>query len=225
VSRIASRLTLGLLALGLVAWILPVERVLREVARVRTSGPPLGVEARVSGIGAAEGEAARVELHPDRGVRLLTASGQRWLVRDARVIGQDGASPPAWLPRLDILIIRSEQHLRSWLAELQADPSRNGLARCGEADCFVIGGLDGPAQLWIDKDRFEVRGYRTASGRRVRFEAWSDRAGRRFPGVIEIEDSLGPVARVEVDTVREAPELEGADFSHPWLGEGPAARP
>lgn len=221
-----ARVALAVLALALLGWILPGERVLQQVARARETAPALGVEASVSGVVGAEDAALQIDLHPDRGVRLQAASGERWLVRGARVLGAPGASPPSWIPWLDILTIRAEGGLLSWLAAVRIDPARNGLARCGEEeDCFVLGGLDAPAQLWIEKERFEVRRYRSASGRVVRFEAWAELDGVRFPGVIEVEDPLGPVARLEVRAVGQAPELERADFGTDWLRERPADVP
>jgi hypothetical protein len=67
--------------------------------------------------------------------------------------------------------VSDEDRLPALVAQLGVDLRRNQLARCGEADCFVLGGREATAQLWIEKDRFEVRRVLGRAGDLVEFES------------------------------------------------------
>jgi hypothetical protein len=214
-SRPLSRLCAGAaLALG---FVLPVDKIVHIVAERRADGTPLRTELEVSRLGESEQIQVRAELHPDRGARLNDSEGHRWLVRAGRVSGGVGTRALDWIPELDVVVLRDEGAIRAWLQAQGVDATSSHLARCGEADCFVIGGREEPNQLWIDKDRFEIRRFRSSSGRLLELDDYQDWSGIRFPARATVSDSLGPVAEIAVRSVDAAPDLESADFSPAWL--------
>ena len=224
--RLFSALALVVLALALVGYVLPAERVVREMAKLRARTPHLRVEIGIL-VGEEEApERARLEVHVDRGVRVTDDRGRRWLVRHQRVEGSGGADSGDWVPDVEVLAVQGEKGISSWLSAAGVDLRRNTLARCGNADCFVLGGRDRRAQLWVDKDQFDVLRFVTPDGRSVLFEDYRDWSGLRFPARILIRDGEIPIAELEIHEVSPAPELDGADFSRRWL-ERPAspARP
>jgi hypothetical protein len=104
--------------------------------------------------------------------------------------------------------VSDEDRLPALVAQLGVDLRRNQLARCGEADCFVLGGREATAQLWIEKDRFEVRRVLGRAGDLVEFESYRDRVGRlRLPSQIRVTDPSGGETLVRVVGVERAPGL------------------
>lgn len=220
--RPVSVLALAVLAAGLMGYVLPAERVVTEMARLRARSPHLRVEIGVL-TGAEEApERARLELNADRGVRVTDGRGGRWLVRDQRVEGSAGAAGSDWVPDVEVLSVQGEEAISRWLQGAGVDLRRNTLARCGDADCFVLGGRDQRAQLWVDKDQLDVLRLVSPDGRSLLFQDYRDWAGIRFPGRILIQEGEDPIAELEIREVSPAPELEGADFSRRWL-ERPAS--
>jgi hypothetical protein len=119
--------------------------------------------------------------------------------------------------------VGDREALGRYLPELGIDLTRSELGRCGEGDCFVLGGRSGAAQLWIDKDLFEVRRLRTRRGRVFEFEGYREGVGgARVPTRIRVLDSLGPIAEVEIAGVEAAPSL---GTSPDLVPAGPARRP
>jgi hypothetical protein len=217
--------SLATLLLGAVlaaGFVLPPDKIVHVIASRRAGAPPLRVELEVTRAGERDPFEVRAELHPARGVRLRDADGRRWLVREGRVSGSgDGdGDGRKWIPELDLLVLQDEEGLLAWLEARGVDATVSQLARCGEADCFVVGGRDRPSQLWVDKESFEVRKLRSRSGRMLELEAYVDWEGVRFPGRAWVSDPLGPVAELAVRSVAPAPELEDADFSPAWLVAG-----
>jgi hypothetical protein len=203
---------------GLLAgFVLPPDKIVHVVASRRSAAPPLRVELEVSRAGEDEPLQVRAELHPERGVRLNDEEGRRWLVRQGRVSGGDGDRSRGWVPELDILVLRDEEALQAWLDVQGVDTTLSQLARCGDADCFVLGGREQPNQLWLDKDSFEIRRFRSRSGRVLELDEYADWEGVRFPAHARVSDSLGPVAELTVRSVEAAPDLDRADFSQAWL--------
>ncbi len=210
------KLAVAAIALVVLGYVISSERVVREMAGVRAGLESHRVAAELEVDG--EGIASVVfELDPDRGVRVRDGRGGRWLLAGGRVWAPAGSGVPAWLPPADVLVLRSEERLLEWLAHAAVDLAANELARCGNADCFVIGGRAASDQLWIDKDRFEVRRQRTARGRVVDFESYRSWPGGRFPERIRVADPLGPIATLRILRVESAPELGQEDFSPGWL--------
>ena len=208
---------------ALLAYVLPAERVIEQLASRRASAAALRVEARLDGIGESWPERVVLELHPRLGTRVSDERGERWLLRDGRLQAGTRQPAPPWLPELDVLFAPDLVALGRLFADLGIDTSRNELGRCGERDCFVLGGRDAPAQLWLDKDTLDVVELRLASGRRIEFAAPQAWQGARFPAEIRVHDEWGKIATLRVEGAAKAPELRADDFSARWVETAPGA--
>lgn len=205
----------ALLAVLFLGYVIPGERVVRELARARGGAAPLRVEAELQLADDDSPSRIVLELHPEGGARVEDGQGGRWLLQGGRVVSRDG-SAPVWIPPVDVLVLAGEPALLGWVRDAGIDLSVSGLARCGDADCFVLGRRESEEQLWVDQTRFEVR--RTLlRGRRADFEAWRDFGAARFPERIRIGDAEGPRASLRVLSVERAKGLGPADFSPAWL--------
>ena len=211
----SANLALAAIALVTLGYVIPSERVVREMAGLRASLQPHRVTAELEARDGSTGEVL-FEFAPDRGVRVRDGRGSRWLLAGGRIWSRAGAEVPAWLPPLELLVGRGDELFR-WLVDAGVDLAANDLARCGDADCFVIGGRAASDQLWVDKDRFEVRRRRSARGLVHDFEGYRDWSGVRFPRTIRVADPLGSVATLRTVRVEAAPELAQGDFSAAWL--------
>jgi hypothetical protein len=199
-----------LLSSAALGWILPGERVLAQIVEARRGHGPLRVELRLRGPDPGWPARITLELHPDFGVAARDERGGRWVLRDGQVLGPGTA--PAWLPDLDVLALRSEPGLRAWLRQHGVDVQRNELGRCGDSDCFVLGGRDSRGQLWVDKDRLEVVRWMGGSRRRVELRAYRVWDKVRFPSEIEVLDHMGEFASMTVERLSAARDLGAADF-------------
>ncbi len=203
--------TLALLV-SILGYVLPVERVVAELSRARQDAPPLRLEARLSGIVPAWPERVVLELHPDFGLRAFDGQGGQWLVRQGQLMTGNHHRVPAWIPEIEILGLRSEQHLLTWLARAQVDLQRNELARCGESDCYVLGGMGRGGQVWLEKQRFEVLRVVLPGGRELLLEHYASWTGVRFPRTIRILDPHGELAILTIETLSRARDLSEEDF-------------
>lgn len=197
----------------LLAYVLPVERVVAELARQREHAPPLRLEISVDGILPSWPQRVVIELHPDFGLKVTDDTGGRWLLRQGRVLAGDSRRAPRWLPELEILTLREEEGLHGWLENTRVDVDSSELVRCGASDCFVLGGRAGPAQVWLDKDSFEVVRLILPEGRQLLFEDYRSWSGTRFPSVIKVLDSHGVLATLTLLALSRAPDLDEEDFS------------
>jgi hypothetical protein len=215
--RIAALACCAALLLG---YVLPADRVIEEMARQRARRPALRVDAVLETDDAAWPGRVRIDLHPELGARVEDDAGGRWLLLadSARSTSPDAA----WLPAPELLVLQQERQILRRLRRAGVDVLLNELGRCGDADCFVIGGRAGGAQLWVDKDSFDVWRFRAADGRVIHFEEYADWDGLRFPSRMRIQDSLGPLGIIRVERVRRASNLGRGDFSPRWL-ESPAS--
>ncbi len=213
----------GLLALLVLGYVLPGERVILQLTAVREKQAPLRVEATLVDGDSDWPSRVRFELHPDFGFRVSGGNGGRWLVENGRVVGASDQKVPEWIPALGILILKPEEALRAWLDWARIDITLNQLARCGDSDCFVVGGRKGPRQLWIDKDRFEIRRWVAGRGSGIEFTGWTE-WGRslRFPAQIRVIDRDETFAEFQIDRVISAPDLSEADFAPDWVRTRPA---
>ena len=214
----------GALLLVLVAWVLPPERAVRELVRVRARQLPVRAEAIVIGGDPRWPEELRFELHPDYGVRVSSDQGGRWLFVGGRPAGHASQEPPAWLPDLAGLVLRDEEGLLDWLDGLGVDPERSQLARCGDDDCFVLGGRNREGQVWVDKERFEIRRVVRPGGRVLEISTYTDWGRLRFPGTFRIQGPAGPIATIEVVRAQPARDLAAEDFTLEWLMGAQAER-
>ncbi len=212
----------ALAALLLFAYVLPGERVLLQLATLREKLPPLRIEATLISEESDWPQQVRFELHPEFGYRISDESGGRWLVRAGRVVATSEPDVPEWIPALEILVLRLDEELRAWLDWARIDFTVNQLGRCGEMDCFVVGGRAASRQLWIDKDRFEVLRWVAGRGRGIEFGPWTSWGKLRFPSLIRIVDRDETFAEFEIDRVVSAPALSEADFTPEWTQSRPA---
>ena len=199
------------------AYVLPVDRVMHQIATGHKNTPPLRVEATLQGIGDAWPERVTFELHPDFGFRLESDRGNRWLFHgDGGVVGSRLPAPP-WIPDLRLLTLRDAARLSEWVAATGLDPESSELARCGEQDCFVLGGGDARAQIWVEKDSFEILEQQDGRGRRTRYGGYRAWEKVRFPQEIQIFDAYGSVASLVVESVTTENGLRGEHFSNRWV--------
>ncbi len=199
------------------AYVLPVDRVVLQLATEHKSTPPLRVEATLQGIGDAWPERVRFELHPDFGFRVESDRGDRWLFSAAGGVEGSRLPAPPWIPDLRPLLLRDAVLLSEWVAATGLDPESSELARCGEQDCFVLGGREARAQIWVEKDRFEILEQQDAGGRRTRYGGYREWEKVRFPQEIQIFDAYGSVASLVVESVTLDNSLRGGHFSARWV--------
>jgi hypothetical protein len=217
---LAARIGVAVLALAQLGYILPSDRVLRELERVRKEQTAVSGEAelRIELPGRGDWpQRVTFEIHPEFGARVQDDRGGRWLLRGGRT--PEGNSPqiPPWLPQLDLLVQRNAERLRTRLTQSGVKVETNELARCEAVDCFVIGGRQARAQLWLDKDTFEVQRWITGVGRSFVFSGYRDWGGVRFPSEIKVMDEYAAIATLLVQRAQAAPGLREADFSAAWL--------
>jgi hypothetical protein len=213
----------GLLALLVLGYVLPGERVILQLTTLREKQAPLRVEATLVDGDPDWPSRVRFELHPEFGFRVSVENGGRWLVENGRVVAASDQKVPAWIPALGILVLKPEEALRAWLEWARIDIAVNQLARCGESDCFVVGGREAPRQLWIDKDRFEIQRWVAGRGNGIEFTGWTDWGGSlRFPARIRIVDRDETFAEFQIDRVVSDTNLSQADFTPDWVRIRPA---
>ncbi len=212
-----SSLASGTLALivGVLGYVLPVERIVAELSRAREDAPPLRLEAHLSGIVPDWPERVVLELHPDFGLRVSDSQGGHWLLHRGQLVAGSPLRAPLWIPDIEILTLRGEEDLLAWLERAQVDVGRNELARCGEADCYVVGGKDRQAQVWLDTDRFEVVRLLLPGRRELLLERYRSWSGVRFPSTIKVLDAHGELATLTVETLQRARDLAEEDFFPP----------
>ena len=225
-SRIASGLALAIVAPLLLGYVLPAERVLELVAEKRRRAPPVRLLVEVERTDAEEPFRGWVELHPGGGWRISNEEGQVWTGQGPRIRRVLGPPPPVGLEQIWLLVISDEARLLAYAISMGIDVTRNDLARCGDADCFVLGGRGARVQLWVDKDRFQVRKYRNPQGLYLHFEGYQEVGGPlHLPERIRVTDELEPVLEVGILEAEPAPELRGdADLRPPGGGGSPARR-
>ena len=201
------RLALLLVGPLLLAYVLSPERVLREIAGIRAGSPPVRLTVTVV---SPEGETrAWVDLHPSGGWRVTDEQGRSWVGRGVRLRPPVVDRPPAGLPQAWLLWASDEELLPGLVAELGVDLERSELARCGDADCVVLGGKSGRSQVWVDKDRFEVRRIWTREGIEIYLEGYQRSFSRvRLPTSIRVVEPGGWTAQVEIVSAEPAGALE-----------------
>lgn len=209
----ASQLTiLALLLVHLIGYVLPVERIVAELARAREKAPPLRLETTLVGIVPGWPQRVTLELHPDFGQRVRDDQGRQWLLYRGELVSARPSRPPVWIPELEFMTLRSEEDLRTWLERARVDLERTEFARCGESDCYILGGKNGSAQVWLEKERFELLRLVLPGGRELVFEDYRSWSGVRFPREIKVLDAHGELAILTVETLRRARELAQEDF-------------
>jgi len=205
------------LALVWLAFVVSGERVVGLLAESRAKSGPLRVEAKLTARDSGAPETLVIELHPDLGARVSDGRGGRWLIAHGRTVAGTQTPAPAWLPDLEPLVLKQEGELKSWLAGEGIDLGKNELARCGDGDCWVLGGRQATAQLWVEKGALEVRRVVGSHPARLEFADWREFGKVRFPGRIEIAEAAGPpAATLTVQTVTQI-ALSADDLSPAWV--------
>lgn len=155
-----------------------------------------------------------IDVHPDLGARVDAGEAGRWVMRGGELIAGSAPEAPVWLPQLELLVVRDRAALQAWLG---FDLSRNRLARCGLSDCFVLGGPAALPEVWLDKDTFEIRRFRSERGIVTEYDEYRDYSRVRFPREIRILDGDRRVATLRLFELRAAPNLAAEDFSPAWV--------
>ena len=205
-----------LLLIPILAYVLPADRALEQIGKANPLRGPIALVVKVEGVDATWPSQVSIDVHPREGVRVDDGRGGRWVVRGGRVVAASSSQLPAWLPQLEVVAFSSADSLTSWLRASGVDVQRNELGRCGAEDCFVIGGRDGPAQLWVEKDRFEPRRWVTGAGRSFEFGKYAAFGNVKFPSKIEVFEADGRLATLTVAQLTPASTLGPADFSPRW---------
>ena len=210
------RLGALLLLIPVLAYVLPAGRALEQIGKAGALRGPISLAVRVEGVDPTWPGQVSIDVHPREGVRVDDGRGGRWVVSGGRVVGASTSALPAWLPQLEVVGFASAEALTSFLQASGVDVQRNELGRCGPEDCFVIGGRDGPAQLWVEKDRFEARRWVSALGRSFEFAPYATFGNVKFPSKIEVFESEGRLATLTVIQLSPASSLGPSDFSARW---------
>lgn len=209
-----------LFALAWLAYFAPGDQVVAQLAASRAGQPALHVRAALSASESDAPSSLSIDLHPDFGMRVADDRGGRWVVQRGRVLAGTSLPLPPWLPDLEVLCLRHESDLQSWLSVQGIDVTANELARCGDGDCYVLGTRQSLAQLWIEKHPLEVRRIVLPGRGRSDLEEWRSFDKHRFPSRIELSGSEGS-ATLAVESVSPAPKLSAADFSEAWVRASP----
>ena len=205
---------------GLLLYIAPPERLLPLLEESRPEIEAIRMQAELSGQTLGEPGLVTLETHVDFGVRASSVEGGRWLLQRGRVtVGGTGGSG-RWLPELEILLLHTPEQFQNWFGTRGVDFDRNDLGRIDELDCFVIGGRDRDAQLWLDKQTLEVVRFVSTSGLQVDYRGYATFEGLRLPTRIEVQRGGDPLV-LSIETVERAPALGPDDFSRRWLSGSP----
>ena len=210
------RLPALLLLIPVLAYVLPAGRALEQLGKASALRKPVALVAELEGVDPAWPRQVSIDVHPSEGVRVDDGRGGRWVIRGGRVVAASSSQLPAWLPQLEVVGFASADSLGSWLRAGGVDVQRNELGRCGNDDCFVIGGRDGAAQLWVEKNRLEIRRWVSGVGRSFDFAPYAAYGDVKFPSKIEVFEADGRLATLRVTQLAGAPQLGPADFSPRW---------
>jgi hypothetical protein len=212
------------LALFFLAFVLPGSRVVGLVAESRANRPALRIEATLDSRGEASSPIhVSIDVQPELGYRVADSLGRRWVMPFGRTTLGTSLPAPPWIPDLTPLAARREGELRSWLTAAGIDAEQNELARCGDADCWVLGTRHGVAQLWIDKQTLDVRLVELTARGKTEFGEWQEFGKARFPKRIAVWTGTGPFGTLTVESV--APTTIGpTDLSPEWVNSAKAER-
>jgi hypothetical protein len=216
-----------LAAAAALAYVPPAERVARAIAdanrahgRARTLALRVGFET-AGGAALASGTL----LSDPRGLARLEvthASGfvERQLRRGRALEASRDRAPLAdphpLLPPLFLLQADPGAALQERIAELGGSPDRTALGHDGDHDCFVLGGPDGAASLWVDQASFAPVRIELPGGVRYRLGPPRMTGGVALPAWIALEAPGRPALRMTIAEAR--PEAAAPDAFEPgWL--------
>jgi len=215
----------------------PPKRIAHAVAEANRSAGRLGaLELEVAlRLGASEQPAATGELLSDPAglsrLELRSAQGvvERHLLRGGELLAsRDGSAlalPRPFLPPFFLLQARSGDVLTASLRTLGVSAHEVVLGYLDEHDCYVLGGREPspgaiassprPA-LWVDQESLEPVRIDRRDGVRFRLGSPVEFGKVRLPSWIEISDSGGLVARLEILNAQEVP-TSPESFRPSWL--------
>jgi hypothetical protein len=169
------------------------------------------------------GGLARIELRSSGGVveRHLLRGGELLARRDGRVVD----APRPFLPPLFLLQAKSGDGLMAALSILGVSAHEVALGYDGEHDCYVLGGRapspgaevrsPRPA-FWVDQESLEPVRIDRGDGVRFRLGSSTDFGSVRLPSRIEISDSHGFRAHLEILSAQEV-SASAESFRPGWL--------
>jgi hypothetical protein len=193
--------------MALAGFVLEGDRVVAQIAEVRRGTPPVRLTVT---IGPPEDpqDRAWIDLHPSGGWRIRDEQGRTWIGRGSRVLRGEQSDPPVGLVESWLLVTSEERELTRLLGQVGIDLRRSRLARCGDADCFVLGAREGESQIWVEKSRFEIRKYVDRRGMQLDFDRYR-RGVRslRLPSRVLVVDAAGSIAEVLIQEAEAAPRL------------------
>ncbi len=223
-------------SLPLFAYVPAAERVARAVAEANRGAGRLGVlelEVALYLEGFQEAaETGKLLSHPG-GFSRLELRGpdgvvERHLLRGRKLLAsRDGApldAPRPLLPPLFLLQAKSGDVLMASLRTLGVAAREIALGYEGDRDCYVLGGrtsavagatLPSPA-LWVDQESLEPARFDRGDGVRFVLGSPTSFGSIRLPSRIEIVDSSGPRARLEILSARVA-SSSPESFRAEWL--------
>jgi hypothetical protein len=217
------------------AYIPPPERIAAAVAAANRSAGRSGVlEVEVAlYLGASEQPAAtgkllsdpgglsRLELRGPEGVveRHLLRGGELLASRDRLALD----SPRPFLPPFFLLQAKTGGALMASLRTLGVSAYEVALGYQGDRDCYVLGGR-APASagpypqpaLWVDHESLEPVRFDRGDGVRFRLGSFVAFGSVRLPSWIEIGDSHGVLARLEILSAQEV-TTPAESFRRGWL--------
>ena len=224
-----------LLSLPVQAYIPPPERIAAGAAAANRSAGRSGVlEVEVAlYLGASEqptatgkllsdpGGLSRLELRGTEGVveRHLLRGGELFASRDRLALD----SPRPFLPPFFLLQAKTGGALMASLRTLGVSTYEVALGYQGDRDCYVLGGRapvsSGPypqPALWVDQESLEPVRFDRGDGVRFRLGSFVDFGSLRLPSWIEIGDSRGVLARLEILNAQ-AVTVPAESFRRGWL--------
>ncbi len=226
-----------LFSLSARAYIPPPERIAAAVAEAnRSAGRSRVLEVEVAlYLGDSEqpvatgellsdpGGLARLELRGPEGIveRHLLRGGEHLASRDRLALD----APRPFLPPLFLLQAKTGGVLMASLRTLGVSVQEIALGYEGEHDCYVLGGRAPASEialpypqpaLWVDQESLEPVRFDRGDGVRFRLGSFAAFGSVRLPSWIEIGDSRGFRARLEILNAQEA-STSPASFRRGWL--------
>jgi len=221
-----------LFSLSARAYIPPPERIAAAVAEAnRSAGRSRVLQVEValylgdSEQPVATGEllSARLEIRGPEGVveRHLLRGGEHLASRDRLALD----APRPFLPPLFLLQAKTGGVLTALLRTLGVSVQEIALGYEGEHDCYVLGGRAPASEiaephpqpaLWVDQESLEPVRFDRGDGVRFRLGSFAAFGSVHLPSWIEIGDSRGFRARLEILNAQEA-STSPASFRRGWL--------
>jgi hypothetical protein len=219
------------------AFIPPPERIATAVAAAnRSAGRFRVLEVKVAlYLGGSEQPVATGELLSDPGglsrleIRSPEGIVERHLLRGGELLASRDRlpldAPRPFLPPFFLLQAKTGGVLMASLRTLGVSAHEVALGYQGEHDCYVLGGrapMSGVAlsypqpALWVDQESLEPVRFDRGDGVRFRLGSFVAFGSVRLPSWIEVGDSRGFLARLEVLSAQQVSPSPGS-FRRGWL--------